>query len=363
MKTTLATISAVLGLSTLHVCAGHDGSDTADAVGALRANPAASDSSSQQAGVIVNSKKLNGVEVRNPAGEKLGKVQEMAIDLEAGRVVEVVLALGGVLGIGEKLVAIPPAALTFDREGKLRLDTDREHLKSSEEFDDSNWAQNFVPAQVSRAYRDYGVETYFLDPSKPQGAVHPSAERIGHVERAGKLIGFTIKNRQGETVGKVDDLAIDLAAGRVSQVIVSGGLLGADKGLSFLPTALFRYNRDRSELELDAEKQSLTWTPRNESAVETGGATRDALKSAPLETGRGVDMALTGKIRSVIDQAEGLSVNARNISVISRNGRVTLSGAVETDRERAALGQLASRYVVPENIDNRLNVNPVSVNR
>jgi sporulation protein YlmC with PRC-barrel domain len=359
MKTTLATISAVLGLSALQVCAGYDGSDVADAAGALRANPAASDSSSQQAGVIVNSKKLNGLEVRNPAGEKLGKVQEMAIDLEAGRVVEVVLALGGVLGIGEKLVAIPPAALTLDREGKLRLDTDREHLKSSEEFDDSNWAQNFVPAQVSRAYREYGVETYFLDPSKPQGAVRPSAERIGHVERAGKLIGFTIKNRQGETVGKVDDLAIDLAAGRVSQVIVSGGLLGADKGLSFLPTELFRYNRDRSELELDAEKESLTWTPRTGSAVETGGGA----ESMPAETGRGVDVALTGKIRSVIHQAEGLSVNARNITVISRNGRVTLSGAVETDTERAALGQLASRYVVPENIDNRLAVNPVSMNR
>lgn len=361
MKMTLAAIPVVVALATLHVCADHEAACAAGSPGATSTAP---DSLRKPAGSIVNSKKLNGAEVMNPAGEKLGKVHELAVDLEAGRVVEVILSVGGVLGIGERLVAIPPSALSMTDEAGLRLATDRERLKSSEEFNGDRWAENFMPAQVSRTYREYDVDTYFLDPSKPAGAIHPSAERIGFVEKASKLIGFTIKNKRGETLGKVDDLAVDLAAGRVAQVIVSaGGLIGGGYGLNFIPPSSFRYNRDRSELELNVEKESLTWVLRFTTPEETDLSVRPGGELTPPPAGSPVDAALTRKIRTVISQANGLSVNAQNIRVISRNGRLTLLGPVESDSEKTTLGELASRYVVPENIDNRLDVNPVSANR
>ena len=50
---------------------------------------------------------IKGDKVVNPAGEDLGKIEELMIDLENGRVAYAVLSFGGFLGMGDKLFAIP----------------------------------------------------------------------------------------------------------------------------------------------------------------------------------------------------------------------------------------------------------------
>ena len=71
---------------------------------------------------------LAGDQVQNSAGEDLGKVDEIMIDIPAGKVAYAVLSFGGFLGMGNKLFAVPWSA--------LRLDEDKKHfiLGSSEEF-------------------------------------------------------------------------------------------------------------------------------------------------------------------------------------------------------------------------------------
>ena len=83
---------------------------------------------------------LTGDEVRNPAGEKLGKVEEFMLDLPSGRVAYVVLSFGGFLGMGDKLFAVPPSALTIDHDDKcLVLNVDKERLKQAPGFDKDSW--------------------------------------------------------------------------------------------------------------------------------------------------------------------------------------------------------------------------------
>lgn len=53
-----------------------------------------------------------GAAVQNPAGEVLGDVNDLVFN-PAGHISTVVLGIGGMLGIGEKNVAIPYTALTF----------------------------------------------------------------------------------------------------------------------------------------------------------------------------------------------------------------------------------------------------------
>lgn len=53
-----------------------------------------------------------GAKVRNTAGEIVGDVNDLIFD-RSGRISTVVLGIGGLLGIGEKDVAIPFAALAF----------------------------------------------------------------------------------------------------------------------------------------------------------------------------------------------------------------------------------------------------------
>ncbi len=50
---------------------------------------------------------LEGNDVYNSAGEELGSIKDIMIDVPRGRVAYAVLSRGGVLGIGDKLFAIP----------------------------------------------------------------------------------------------------------------------------------------------------------------------------------------------------------------------------------------------------------------
>src|SRR5882762_11743141 len=57
-----------------------------------------------------------GDRVRNSAGEDLGKIEEIMIDVPTGRVAYVVLSFGGFLGMGGKLFALPWDALQLNED-------------------------------------------------------------------------------------------------------------------------------------------------------------------------------------------------------------------------------------------------------
>ncbi|WAI81562.1 MULTISPECIES: PRC-barrel domain-containing protein [Achromobacter] len=83
---------------------------------------------------------LEGNDVYNSAGDELGSIKEIMIDVPRGRVAYAVLSRGGVMGIGDKLFAIPWAALTLDTDRKcFVLDIDEETLKNAPGFDKDNW--------------------------------------------------------------------------------------------------------------------------------------------------------------------------------------------------------------------------------
>ncbi|WP_370529046.1 PRC-barrel domain-containing protein [Undibacterium sp. KW1] len=67
---------------------------------------------------LMGARTLTGDNVVNHADEYLGEVKEIMLDMQAGRIAYVVVAHGGLLGIGEKLFAIPWTALTLDTVNK-----------------------------------------------------------------------------------------------------------------------------------------------------------------------------------------------------------------------------------------------------
>jgi osmotically-inducible protein OsmY len=53
---------------------------------------------------------------------------------------------------------------------------------------------------------------------------------------------------------------------------------------------------------------------------------------------------------------EGLSLNARNVKVITSNGRVTLRGPVNSTQEKQAIADIAGRIAQPDKVDNQLEI-------
>src|ERR1035437_8694811 len=67
---------------------------------------------------ILAASTLAGDSVRNSAGEDLGKVNELMVDIPSGRIAYAVLSFGGILGMGNKLFAVPWSALRVDEDEK-----------------------------------------------------------------------------------------------------------------------------------------------------------------------------------------------------------------------------------------------------
>ena len=99
---------------------------------------------------------LIGDAVENRQGESLGDLKEIMLDTANGTIAYGVLSFGGVLGIGDKLFAVPWNALTIDHEGhKLILDMSKERLKEAPGFDKDHWpdfADTTFAEQVTTYY-------------------------------------------------------------------------------------------------------------------------------------------------------------------------------------------------------------------
>jgi len=89
---------------------------------------------------ICSAARLKGDRVRNAAGENLGTIKEIAINLVSGQVAYAVLSFGGVFGIGEKLFTIPWNAVRIDEaEHEFVLDMKRQTLEDAPGVDRHNW--------------------------------------------------------------------------------------------------------------------------------------------------------------------------------------------------------------------------------
>ena len=83
---------------------------------------------------------LLGNDVYNLQDEDLGDIEEIMLDMETGEVSYAVLSFGGLLGMGDKLFAVPWKALKLDTVNKrFTLDVAKEKLESAPGFDKDDW--------------------------------------------------------------------------------------------------------------------------------------------------------------------------------------------------------------------------------
>ena len=80
--------------------------------------------------------------VENLKGEKIGKIKDLMIGLESGKVEYVILEVSGFLGINEKLFAIPFSAFKVNpAQQDFKLDIKKEFLEKAPGFDKDHWPE------------------------------------------------------------------------------------------------------------------------------------------------------------------------------------------------------------------------------
>jgi sporulation protein YlmC with PRC-barrel domain len=201
-----------------------------------------------------------GLAVKNKAGENIGKIDDLAIDMKSGDVHYAALAYGGVAGVGSKLFAVPLQKMTFvmgepnNRNSRhFVFDVSKDELDKSNGFDTSHWPNVADPKWSA------GIER------KPQasGEQRP-AVAYETVFRASKIKGMDVRNDEDQNLGSVDDLVIDIPKAHVKYVALSFGswFTGGNK-LFAVPLGEF------------------TLTHRNDKTFLTLHHSQEALKNAP----------------------------------------------------------------------------------
>ena len=110
-------------------------------------------------GNLIAADKVDGTNVYNLAGEKLGTVEDVMIDKISGRAVYAVMSFGGFLGMGEKHHPLPWATLKYDaQKGGYMINMDKKLLQNAPTYD-MNSEFKWTP--------EYGrkVDSYYKTPS------------------------------------------------------------------------------------------------------------------------------------------------------------------------------------------------------
>src|ERR1700744_773764 len=99
-----------------------------------------------------------GLVITDSPHQKVGKVKYLAVDLQAGRIAEVIIDTGGYLTTHSRLAAIPPQTLEFNSGSDgLRMTADLDAFDGAPVFDLAHWSDATTPGGVTDVYKRFHV--------------------------------------------------------------------------------------------------------------------------------------------------------------------------------------------------------------
>jgi sporulation protein YlmC with PRC-barrel domain len=115
---------------------------------------------------LIPADRVNGTDVYNKAGEKLGKIEDVAIEKVSGEVAYAILSFGGVLGIGAKYHPVPWKLLKYDTDKRAYvIPMKKEDLTDAPMIDEtelSGWTDEATREVIYSYYAGYGVGPYWM---------------------------------------------------------------------------------------------------------------------------------------------------------------------------------------------------------
>jgi sporulation protein YlmC with PRC-barrel domain len=204
-----ASAATALMLGVALAPSGASAQDNTTATGTAVASPTA-----------VDAAKLIGRKIVNTSGDTVGDVDSVVID-QSGKVRYVIVGVGGFLGIGKKDVALAWDELTIAENGEKVVTTaTKDQLAALPEHK--------FPAAVNPGTVYSYDEALKSNPTlgSPE-QMAPAAGTVGI--KASKLVGATVKNAKGESIGEIHEIVLAGDGSTQGLVIDVGGFLGINE--------------------------------------------------------------------------------------------------------------------------------------
>jgi len=211
--------------------------------------------------------KVLGAKVHSTQRSELGKIEDLVVDPTTGQIDYAVLSLdertdGQWTAVPFEALSVPTptAGAAPGGERVFVLDVERERLKNAPAFRRDLW-----PDMTTGDWR-VQIERHYED--APVGNALQAGDVVGQYRavRVSKLMKQPVHNEQGESIGAIEEIALDPANARVSYVVLSsGGFLGLGNQMRALPWASLQEQpggaRAQSKLVTSVSKEQLANSP------------------------------------------------------------------------------------------------------
>ena len=197
---------------------------------------------------------LYGYEVISSDNQKLGKLNNLLVDLETGRI------LYGVIGTPKGRVAVVPQIFNVSQPTAKEL-----HIKDPKSKIDD--APRFTPqndsqiewskaALVAKVYEHFGERAWW------QGAGPANEGTFHNVHKTRDMIGMSVEDVSNQPLGKVDNVVVNLPVGRIAFIILTpDARLKLGNNLYVLPPQAFTLSADQKNLVSGVDLKTLSSGP------------------------------------------------------------------------------------------------------
>jgi sporulation protein YlmC with PRC-barrel domain len=218
--------------------------------------------------ILISGEQAMGKDVRGLNDEKVGDINDLLISRPDGRVSIALIGHGGVLGIGEKVIAVPYDALSCNHKDRVyMLPISKDRLKAAPALEKGEWRTLSEPSKLDTSYTYFGL-------TRPTG---PNADDRAYATEAHSALktadwpllrvsdvrGQKLMADDGRELGKVDDVVFDANSGRIAFAVVKfGGFLGMGEDRVAVPWTVFDVNKDGKLFAVNLDQEAVKAAPR-----------------------------------------------------------------------------------------------------
>jgi osmotically-inducible protein OsmY/sporulation protein YlmC with PRC-barrel domain len=319
-------------------------------------------------GLMKQTSDLLGKKSIDQNGKTVGKIRDLAFDLRTGRVVATLISASK-----GQLIPVPATSYTFASRDKLVIGAERQAFKSAPRFPKGTVIDGLDEKSLAPSFQYFNQTLVGTQDGTPSQLCSSAG-----------LIGARLLSPENETLGKVKDIMVDLLHGRIVYLVIEPAPnVAVQRELFALPPISVRPDPARRAILLAGERAHFLAGPRfpkefwtdlvfPEMAVNVcrhygleaavpAALTRSGSEAATQSLVAGVptpqqrsDAEITQAVLSELLR-NGAGFVRLDVTVTTRNGRVTLAGRAKDQKQKQEILAAAERVAGIGNVEDQLD--------
>jgi sporulation protein YlmC with PRC-barrel domain len=197
----------------------------------------------QNGDMVIRADRLIGQAVRDRGDDRLGRIDDLALDTKDKKIAYAVIARGGLFGIGAEQVALSWDQLRPDTAERV-VRVEAPAVQQATRID----TRTAWPTQVGRPGE--------APAEQPVGTAGREDEQM-RILSVSRVIGMDVRNQQGERLGQIDDIALERDGSIAYAVVAHGGFLGMGHNYVAIPWDRMNLDPRQEQVTLNVTQQQL----------------------------------------------------------------------------------------------------------